>query len=175
MGDSIENILILSATILGISYTIIQVYTLVISVTPKMEVFITAENKSKLRLSKLIIYLLSFLGILFYDSEYNSVSSNVEKNVYFIFLLYFIVFIIIYSVALLIKFKYNAYYILNGRLFKLNLIEDDLVFLVSMDSNQELNIQKKEILFTNKHIILNKQEFKKYKIKHMYLFEDKEL
>ncbi|MBC1602950.1 hypothetical protein HB903_13575 [Listeria welshimeri] len=175
MGDSIENILILSATILGISYTIIQVYTLVISVTPKMEVFITAENKSKLRLSKLIIYLLSFLGILFYASEYNSVSSNVEKNVYFIFLLYFIVFIIIYSVALLIKFKYNAYYILNGRLFKLNLIEDDLVFLVSMDSNQELNIQKKEILFTNKHVILNKQELKKYKIKHMYLFEDKEL
>ncbi|MBF2637502.1 hypothetical protein IBB56_00655 [Listeria welshimeri] len=159
MGDSIENILILSATILGISYTIIQVYTLVISVTPKMEVFITAENKSKLRLSKLIIYLLSFLGILFYDSEYNSVSSNVEKNVYFIFLLYFIVFIIIYSVALLIKFKYNAYYILNGRLFKLNLIEDDLVFLVSMDSNQELNIQKKKfysqinmLFLTNKNL-----------------------
>lgn len=159
MGDSIENILILSATILGISYTIIQVYTLVISVTPKMEVFITAENKSKLRLSKLIIYLLSFLGILFYASEYNSVSSNVEKNVYFIFLLYFIVFIIIYSVALLIKFKYNAYYILNGRLFKLNLIEDDLVFLVSMDSNQELNIQKKKfysqinmLFLTNKNL-----------------------
>ncbi|MEE9724884.1 hypothetical protein [Listeria seeligeri] len=175
MGHSFETVVVVVVSLLGIAYTVIQTFSLSISVEPKMKNFITIENKSKIALNTIIVYLFLLIGAIYYINEYYKAKSNLEKNIYLGFTIFCCVSLVIFLILLslrVVKETYNAYYILDGKLFKLRLIEDDLVYLISIDSEHNMYIKNKEFLFENKHIILNKKELESYKNEHKYLFED---
>lgn len=160
---------------LGLCYTVINSFYTWEAVGLKMKGFVSIENKVKLSLSNVIIFLI-FLICIAYSIDASNKVNNIWVQVFMIFMA--ILFGLMFLISIVVMITKNirescdVYYILSGKIYILKHIENDILLLESLSPNKKILLKNKAFLFKNKHLLLNGKDYNKFRKEKPFLFID---
>lgn len=160
------------AAVLGVIFITTQSFYYYYQIKPKMKPFVSTELKSR--------YLIGFMLLLFFFLSMAIFSYIISLNIkddtvkpFFRSISYVMLFLgLVLSILKWIEDLKDpdCYYKIKGKMYRLQLVTDDCIFLVSENKEQQVIIKEKSFLFKNEHKLMTFYEVKRFKKRNKHLF-----